>query len=55
MYFASTTSITTIFFISVYMVLFLYNNVIYVFLLYEYSFSLHVQESFLQQYSFQHN
>jgi len=37
-----TSTITTVFFINVYMVLFLYNNVIYVFLLYDYVFSLYV-------------
>ena len=36
MYFTST--IITIFFIYVYMILFLFNNVIYVFLLYDYVF-----------------
>jgi len=40
MYFTST--IITIYFIDVYMVLFLFNNVIYVFLLYDYAFSLYV-------------
>jgi hypothetical protein len=40
MYF--TITIITIFFINVYMVLFLFNNVIYVFLLYDYVFSLYV-------------
>ena len=40
MYFTST--IITIFFINVYMVLFLFHNVIYVFLLYDYVFSLYV-------------
>jgi hypothetical protein len=40
MYF--TSNITTIIFINVYMVLFLFNNVIYVFLLNDYVFSLYV-------------
>jgi len=40
MYFTST--IITIFFINIYMVLFLFNNVIYVFVLYDYVFSLYV-------------
>jgi hypothetical protein len=40
MYFTST--IITISFINVYVVLFLFNNVIYVFLLYDYVFSLYV-------------
>jgi len=40
MYFTST--ITTIFLINVYMVLFLFNNVIYVFILYDYVFSLYI-------------
>jgi len=40
MYFTST--IITTFCIIVYMVLFLFNNVIYVFLLYDYVFSLYV-------------
>jgi hypothetical protein len=40
MYFTST--IITIFFINVYMVLFLFNNVIYVFLSYYYVFSLYI-------------
>ena len=40
MYF--TRTIITIFFINVYMVLFLFNNVIYVFVLYDYVFSLYV-------------
>jgi len=40
MYFTST--IITIFFIDVYMVLFLFNNVIYEFLLYDYVFSQYV-------------
>jgi len=40
MYFTST--IITLFFINVYMVLFLFSNVIYVFLLHDYVFSLYV-------------
>jgi len=40
MYF--TSSITQHFLINVYMVLFLFNNIIYVFLLYDYVFSLYV-------------
>jgi hypothetical protein len=40
MYFTST--IIIIFFVNVYMVLFLFNNVIYVFLLYDYVFSMYV-------------
>jgi hypothetical protein len=40
MYF--TVTIITIFFINVYTILFLFNNVIYVFLLYDYIFSLYV-------------
>jgi hypothetical protein len=40
MYFTST--IITIFFINVYMGLLLFNNVIYVFLLYDYLFSLYI-------------
>ena len=34
--------LTQYFFINVYMILFLFNNVIYVFLLYDYVFSLYV-------------
>jgi hypothetical protein len=40
MYFTNT--IITIIFINLYMVLFLFNNIIYVFLLYDYVFSLYV-------------
>jgi hypothetical protein len=40
LYFKST--VNTIFFINVYMVLFLFNNVIYVFILYDCVFSLYV-------------
>ena len=40
MYF--TSNIITMFFINVYMVLFLFKNVIYVFILYDYVFSLYV-------------
>jgi len=40
MYFTST--IITIIFIDVYKVLFLFNNIIYVFLLYDYVFSLYI-------------
>jgi hypothetical protein len=40
MYFTST--IITVFFVNVYMILFLFNNVIYIFLLYDYVFSLYI-------------